>query len=70
MLGLHSGSQKQHLCKKTFLQCSQQSSHLGTDCPIMIVMGKADAEYTSSVLALEIYTSRWYCEYCTICETI
>jgi hypothetical protein len=32
------------------LQCSQQSSHLRTNCPIMFVMGEADAEYTSSVL--------------------
>jgi hypothetical protein len=36
------------------LQCSQQSSHLGNDCPIIIVKGEADVEYTSRVLALGI----------------
>jgi hypothetical protein len=37
------------------LQCSQQSSHLGNECPIMIVKGEADAEYRSRVLPLGIY---------------
>jgi hypothetical protein len=32
-------------------KCSQHCSHLGNDCPIIIVKGEADREYTSRVLA-------------------
>jgi hypothetical protein len=33
------------------LQCSQHCSHLGIDCPIIIVKGEVDGEYRSRVLA-------------------
>jgi hypothetical protein len=48
------------------LQCSQQSSHLGNDCPIMTVKGEADAEYRSRVHALEIYFPLYNMLYCIL----
>jgi hypothetical protein len=33
------------------LQCSQHCSHLGNDCPIIIVKEEVDTDYTSRVLA-------------------
>jgi hypothetical protein len=36
-------------------KCSQHCSHLGNDCPIIIVKGEADREYTSRVLAHIVY---------------
>jgi hypothetical protein len=32
-------------------KCSQNCSHLGNNCPIIIVKGEADREYTSRMLA-------------------
>jgi hypothetical protein len=61
--GIHFGGQKQHLSKKTLLQCSQHCSHLGNDCPIIIVKGEVDGEYRSRVLAIVIYLPLQ----CTIC---
>jgi hypothetical protein len=43
------------LSKKMLLQCSQHCSHLGNDCPIIIVKGEVNGEYRNRVLALVVY---------------
>jgi hypothetical protein len=50
------------------LQCSQHCSHLGNDCPIIIVKGEADGEYRCRVLAHIVYFALQciICGYCTI----